>query len=676
MVIADTLPFLNDLVVLFAVSVVIAYLCYRFRLVPIVGFLIAGVIIGPHALGLVHDLDLVNILAEIGIILLMFTIGIEFSLERLGRIRKAIFVGGGFQVGITTAIVTGILMAIGISWKTGIYTGCLVALSSTAIVLGLLSDQDKTGTPGGQLCLAVLIFQDLATVVIILLLPFLGGQSRNSLSVLWLLGKAVILIVVVLVFAQRVVPWILEKIAQTRRQELFLLTVVAICFGTAALTNMVGVSLSLGAFLGGLVVSESNFREQAISEVLPFRTIFTAVFFVSVGMLLDVKTLIQHPLLIAGTTIVVLVIKFLINTGSMLSLGYPIRIVAASGLAIAQIGEFSFVLERAGRGVGLTPAGLGDLGSQAFIAVSVLLMIASPFLFNAAPHLGYKLSNTRFNRWGGESFTPQPSSSESNLEDHVIIIGYGPAGRHLVKVLSDSGIQFVVIEMNPNSVQEMRKQQIPVIYGDASRIHILQQARVKRAKVCVIATNDPRSTPLILNQARFLNPTIQLIVRTRYLRNVAYLEQKGADIVVPEEMQTTVRLFSHVLNAYMVPQQEIDQYIQKIRKNDYKIMRNSIPRGRPEVLKGLDEEGLHTRTVTVRESSPLSGQTLKDLQLRNRHGITVLAVKRGHQTFNNPAGEFTLAPDDRLVLVADAQQFEISSELFRGTDGEGNSEEA
>jgi CPA2 family monovalent cation:H+ antiporter-2 len=666
MIIADTLPFLNELVVLFAISVVIAYLCYRFRLVPIVGFLIAGVIIGPNALGLVHNLDLVNTLAEIGIILLMFTIGMEFSLERLARIQKAIFVGGGLQVIVTTAVVTGILLFMGISWRTGIYTGCLAALSSTAIVLGLLSDQDKTGTPAGQLCLAVLIFQDLATIVIILLIPFLSGQSGNGINLIWQLGKAVIIIVLVLVFAQRIVPWVLEKITQTRRQELFLLTVVAICFGTAAITNLAGVSLSLGAFLGGLVVSESNFREQAISEVLPFRTIFTAVFFVSVGMLLDVQVLIQHPLLIVITTIVVLAIKFFINTGSLLTLGYPIRIVAASGLAIAQIGEFSFVLERAGRAAGLHPGGLGDLGSQIFIVISVLLMIVSPFLFNMAPHVGYRLSNTRLNRWGEEPLSSPQTSSENMFENHVIIVGYGPAGRHLVQVLSDSGIPFVVIEMNPNSVQEMRAQQTPVIYGDATRLHILQQAQIKKAKIGVIATNDPQSTPRILNQMRFMNPTIQLIVRTRYLRNVAYLEQKGADIVVPEEMQTTVRLFSQVLSAYKIPEEEIDQYIQKVRANDYEIMRNSLPKNRLRMLAGLDEEGLHTRTVTVREHSAISGKSLQELNLRNKYGLSVLAVKRGEETIGNPAGDMRLNTDDHLVIVGTADQFEKSLSLFRG----------
>ena len=251
MILAVTLPFLTELVSIFTVSVLIAFLCYRFKIVPIVGFLIAGVIIGPNALGLVQDQELVDMLAEIGIILLLFTIGIEFSLEKLGRIKKAIFLGGGLQVTVTVALVALILSIWGISWNSAIYTGCLVALSSTAIILGLLSDEDKTDTPAGQLSLAVLIFQDLIIILMVLLVPMLAGQSQTFGGIAWVLLKAGVLIAAVLLLAERIVPWILEQVAKTRRQELFLLTVVAICFGTAAITSMVGVSLALGAFLAG-----------------------------------------------------------------------------------------------------------------------------------------------------------------------------------------------------------------------------------------------------------------------------------------------------------------------------------------------------------------------------------------------------------------------------------------
>lgn len=666
MILAVNLPFLTELVSLFTVSVFIAYLCYRFKIVPIVGFLIAGVVIGPNALGLVQDQELVDILAEIGIILLLFTIGIEFSLEKLSRIKKAIFLGGGLQVGITVGLVALLLSLFDVGWNAAIYTGCLVALSSTAIILGLLSDEDKTDTPSGQLSLAVLIFQDLIIIVMVLMVPILAGESQSLAGIGWILGKAALLIVLVLVLAQRIVPWILEKVAKTRRQELFLLTVVAICFGTAALTNMVGVSLALGAFLAGLVVSESHFSEQAISEILPLRTIFNAVFFVSVGMLLDLNYVLENPLIILGTALAVVVIKFIINTASLLTLKYPIRIVAASGFTLAQIGEFSFVLERVGRAAGISPAGMGEPGAQTFIAVAVFLMIITPFMLHASTTVGDLLHKTPLRHLAKASqLQPKSDGAKVKLEDHVIIVGYGPAGRHLVQVLRDTGIPFVVIEMNPDSVEEMHKKDIPAIFGDASRQHILDLASVRKAKLCVIATNDPESSPRIVQRARHLNPTLQIIVRTRYLNELEKFENLGADIIVPEEMETTVRIFSHVLGAYRIPQQEIQEHVQSLRAHDYEIVRGSIQEAHLMVLQGLDEEGLHTRAVAVRKNSEAAGKTLRELKLRNRYGLTVLAVKRDGQATGNPSADFKLQVNDRLVIMGDADQFLKCADLFR-----------
>ncbi|MDX1637267.1 MAG: cation:proton antiporter [Balneolaceae bacterium] len=664
MILGVGLPFLNELVALFLVSVGIAYLCYRLKLVPIVGFLIAGVLIGPNALAVVPDQELVDILAEIGVILLLFTIGIEFSLEKLNRIRKAIVIGGGMQVLVTAGAVTGLLAAFGVDLNSGIYTGFLVALSSTAIVLGLLSQRRETDTPAGQLSLAVLIFQDLAIIVMVLLVPILAGQSDSGLDVLWILGKAILLIALVIVLARRIVPWILEKVAKTRKQELFLLTVVAICFGTAALTAVANVSLALGAFLAGLVVSESHFSEQALSEILPLRTIFNAVFFVSVGMLLDISYVLDYPLILLGTAAAVIMLKLLITSASLLSLGYPVRIAAASGLALAQIGEFSFVLERAGRVAGITPAGMGEMGSQTFIAVSVLLMILTPFQLKFASGFGNILSRTPLRHLGQDSELPDPGE-QSSLEDHVIIVGYGPAGRRLVTVLRETGIPFVVIEMNPDSVDEMRQQQIPAIYGDASSRHILEMADIEKAKLCVIAINDPSASPRIIKAAHYQNPTLQIIVRTRYLTEVEMLENAGADIVIPEEMETTVRIFSQVLGAYMIPEQEIEQQIRTLRAEDYKILRGSIQEAHLMVLQGLDEEGLHTRAVAVRRGSPAAHNTLRELQLRNRYDLSVLAVRRGTKTIGNPDGDFVVEPGDRLVLVGTADQFVASADLFR-----------
>ncbi len=660
-----SLPFLNEIVALFLVSVLIAFICYKLKLVPIVGFLIAGVVIGPNALGLVQDQELVDMLAEIGIILLLFTIGIEFSLEKLARIKSAIFIGGGVQVLLTVASVVGIFLLLNINWKIGIYTGFLVALSSTAIILGLLSEQKKTDTPAGRLSLAVLIFQDFAIIAMVLLVPLLSGESGSTVDILLVLGKAVLLILGIVLLARKIVPWILDKVAQTRRQELFLLTVMAICFGTAALTNLANVSLALGAFLAGLVVSESHYSDHALSEIIPLKTIFNAVFFVSVGMLLDVKFVLEYPLLLLGIASGVLVLKFILSSVSLLILGYPVRVAAASGIVLSQIGEFSFVLEREGRKAGLDPGGFGELGSQMFIAVSVILMLLTPFFLSISPKVGELLSKTPLKKLGEKRKKDKDAKVDVKLEDHVILVGYGPAGRNLARIFTDTNIPFIVIEMNPKSVNEMHKNGINAIYGDATRSHILEHAQIEKAKLCVIAINDLDANPRIIKLAKYLNPTLQVIVRTRYLAQAEAMEIAGADTVVPEEMETTVQLFSNVMSAYMISEEEIQQHIRELRAEDYQIMRGSIQEAHLMVLQGLDEEGLHTRAVVVREGSYAAGKTLAELKLRNEYEITVLTVQRGEKNTGNPSGSFKLEPGDRLVMVGLATRFADAAVIFR-----------
>ncbi len=660
---AVTLPFLNELVALLVASVAIAYVCIRLRLVPIAGFLIAGVAIGPNALGIVSDQTLVDMLAEVGVILLLFTIGVEFSLSHLSRLKRAILVGGGVQVGLTIALVAGGLALVGTPWATGVYTGFLVALSSTAIVLGLLAERAETDSPTGRLAVAVLVFQDLAIVAMVLVVPVLAGQGGTPAEIGFVFLKAALLIAAVLVLARRGVPWVLERVAQTRRQEIFLLTVVAICFGTAAVSSLAGVSLALGAFLAGLVVSESRYSEQALSDVLPLRTLFNAVFFVSVGMLLDVRFLIEHPVLVAVAAVAVVAVKALTGALGVVVVGYPVRIAAAVGLALAQIGEFSFVLERAGRAVGLSPAGLGPVGEQAFIASTVLLMLLTPALLAAGPRVGTALDATRLRSLGREPDAPTPVEAE--LEDHVVVVGYGPAGRHLVRVLRETGIPFVVVEMNPETVAELTGQGMRAIYGDATRPHILEVAGIERAKLLAVVVNDAAAAARTVAQARFANPTLQIIARVRFLHDIEALTTAGADIVVPEELETTVRIFSHVLGAYTIAPDEIERQVRVLRSEDYGVLRGSIQEAHLMVLQGLDEDGMHTRAVAVRPGAPAAGQTLEALALRRDHEITVLAVRRGQGTTASPDGRFTVEAGDRLVLVGTADRFAAAAHLFR-----------
>jgi monovalent cation:H+ antiporter-2, CPA2 family len=662
-VLAVTLPFLGEMVALFVLSVAIAYLCYRIKLVPIVGFLLAGVLVGPYAFGLVDDLELINSTAEIGVILLLFTIGAEFSLERLSRISRSIFVGGGLQVGFTIVIVFLALLSLGVSWQAGVFTGGLVALSSTAIVLSLLGDRGETDTPMGQMSLAILIFQDLAVIAMVLLAPVLGGENLSPLDVVRSLGMALFIIAFVLILARKIIPWLLDQIGKTRRQELFLLSIVAICFGTAWITSLAGVSLALGAFLAGIIVSESRYSEQALSEIIPLRTIFNAIFFVSMGMLLDVGFLFSHLPLILAAALGVLALKIVVTTGAVLAIGYPVRIAAAAGLALSQIGEFSFVLERAGEELGLYPLGLGPDGSQAFIATAVLLMILTPLLVQAAPHLGSLLDRTPLGRIGRRQ--PEQVSTAHEMEDHVIVIGYGPAGRRLVQVLKTTGIPFIIVDLNPSHLRLAEQENCPFLLGDSTRPHILEIAGIERAKLCVVAINDTSATLRTVHAVHYINPTVQLIARARYLSEVERLQDAGADVVVPEELETSIRIFTHVLGAYMIPPEEIQHHVDAIRSGDYRVFRGSIHEAHLMVLQGLDEEGLHTRAVAVRPGAPIAGKTLSELELRKTHGIAVLAVRRDGRTIGNPSGDFRVESGDRLVMVATAQRFAATADLFR-----------
>ena len=670
---AVTLPFLAEIVALLAISVATVYLCTRLRLVPIVGFLLAGVVIGPEALGLVEDQELIDGMAEVGVMLLLFTIGVEFSLEKLARIRRFIFVGGGLQTAITTSVVALIAVTFGVAWQAAVFTGFLVALSSTAIVLSLLAERGETDAPSGQLSLAILIFQDLAIVLMVLLVPLLGGTEGTPLEAVLALGGALLVIAAAIVLARKAVPWILERVVRTRRQELFLLTVVAICFGTAWATSLAGVSLALGAFLAGLVVSESRYSAWALSEVLPLRTLFNAVFFVAVGMLLDVGFLVQNLPVVLAVAGGVLLLKALITTGSVLVLGYPLRIASAVGLGLAQIGEFSFVLERAGRTSGLSPAGLGEAGEQTFIAVTVLLMILTPFLLQLGPRLGGRLERSRLGRVGRQSM-PQAAETEAHPEDHVVVVGYGPAGQRLAQVLKETGIPLTVVELNPHLADAAREASLIVLNGDASRAHVLEEAGIERAKLCVVVINDRAAARRVVELAHYLNPTLQIVVRTRPLSDVEAFQRAGADVVVPEELETSVRIFRHVLEAYLVPEEEIQRQTDTIRAGDYRVFRSSIQEAHLMVLQGLDAEGLHTRAVVVREGAPAAGQTLAELALRQRYRLTVLTVRRGRQTFGNPQGDFRLEVGDRLVLIGSADDFIASAALFRERVPEGEPE--
>jgi CPA2 family monovalent cation:H+ antiporter-2 len=578
-------PFLVQGAALLVAAALIAYVCSRLGLVPIVGFLIAGVVIGPYGLNLVHEQATTNAVADVGVILLLFTIGIEFSLERLARITRLIIGGGSLQVTLASVTTMGLLMLFGVNWRVGLFTGFLVALSSTAIVLKLLGDRGETNSEYGQVALGLLIFQDLAVIVMVLLVPTLAGTLGGGVQDLAIaLGKAAGLVIVVLVVARRLMPPLLEIVARTCSPELFLLTVVAICFGTAYLTSLAGVSISLGAFLAGLIVSESPFRSHAFTEILPLQILFSATFFVSVGMLLDLSFFVHNLPLVLAAVVLVSIVKLLTTGASVAALGYRVPIAAAAGLSLAQVGEFSFVLEQTGRHVGLTPAGLGVTGSQTFIATTVVSMIVTPFLTQLGSRLAQRLEQ-RHTAHEAAEMTPQPLSAEfPPLDNHVIVAGYGEAARQLVRVLNGSRIPYVITTLSPGGATEAESEGLPVIRGDASKQLTLTHAGAERARMIVIADDDPATAHRIAAVARTLAPGARILVRTRYVTDAGPLTEAGVDRVIAEEMESIVQLFSDVLHSYAIAPEEIERHEETVRRGGYAALRLETLPAEPVVV--------------------------------------------------------------------------------------------
>jgi CPA2 family monovalent cation:H+ antiporter-2 len=520
----------------------VGYLSVRLRVVPIVGFLLAGVLIGPFQLGLVAGEGAVQAVAEVGVILLLFTIGIEFSLGRLARVWRWIVVGGGAQVLLATLAGIGLVAVLGGDLGTGVFTGFLIALSSTAIVLKLVSDAGETNSVRGRLALAVLIFQDLAVVAMVLVVPVLGtGSGGGPLDLLRALGVAVLVIAVVLVVARRVMPPLLERVAALCSPEVFLLAVIAICLGTAVLTALAGVSVSLGAFLAGLIVSESRQSTHALAEVLPLQIMFSAVFFVSVGMLLDLGFLMANLPLVLTAAAVVLLIKTVTTTLALLPLRVGWRAAAGTGLLLGQVGEFSFVLLTAGAAVGLSPAALGADGAQVFVATTVLLMIATPLL----AMVGRRLAAGERRRGAPTALEPGPPVDDAP-RDHAVLVGHGEASVALAVELRARGVDVVMTTLNPVGASEAEAAGIPVVRGDARHAHVLTEAGVPAARIVVIAEDTSEEVARVGVIVRSLT-SAPVVVRPSDAADLEELAATGVDHVVDPGLATRWRLVHTVL---------------------------------------------------------------------------------------------------------------------------------
>jgi CPA2 family monovalent cation:H+ antiporter-2 len=662
----EQLLVLKDLAVIFAGSLLVILLFHRLKLPALPGFIVAGIVLGPNALKLVSDVHRVESLAEVGVIMLLFTIGIEFSLSRLKEMGRQVVGGGLAQMGFTVLATLAVGVVFLPSWQVALFLGFLIALSSTAIVLKGLTDKGEIDAPHGRLATGVLIFQDLCVVPIMLLMPFLAGTAEGgAMGLVIALGKAVLVVVGVVVAARTVVPRALSEILKTRSRELFLIAIILIGTLTALGTAAAGASLALGAFLAGLVISESDYAHQALAELMPFRDIFISLFFVAVGMLVQVDTVRAHPWLTLSAVLVIMAGKALSAALGPALMGYSGRVALLAGLAVAQIGEFSFVLAEQGRSEALLSNGL----YQQFLAVAVVTMLVTPFLLQGGPVLLDQVE-----RWVAldkllPGFRPKGFAPvEDPISNHVIIAGYGLNGRNLAAALRAIHAPYLIVELNAQTVRRVRGEGEPAFYGDATREEILHALAVERARLLVIAISDPSATRRMVRVARALNPTLHIIARTRYVVEIPELTRLGANVVIPEEFETSIEIFARVLAHYNVPRDEIDRLVTEIRASQYEALRpGAKPRLTLSGTLGAMPQMLVER-ITLGAGAPAVGQTIAETGLRSRTGALVLSVRRGESDIATPDGDFTLAQGDVVVVVGQRQQLRGAQKVLAGVE--------
>lgn len=657
----ETIPLLNDIVAIFALSIFVILLCHRIKLPTIVGFLITGVLAGPHGLGVVSHVEDVSNMASIGIVLLLFAVGMEFSFKKIIEYRKFFFIGGAIQVFITTFCGYLIGQFLGRGAGESIFLGCLLSLSSTAIVLRALDQKGESNSPHARAIVGILIFQDIIAIPMMLATPLIGASTASlDVDFLWVLLKGVGILVVVVFAALKLVPRLLYAIAKTRSRELFLLSVLAICFSTAWLASIVGLSLSLGAFLAGLIVSDSEYRNEAVGDILPFQDIFTSFFFVSIGMLLDITFLLSQPFTILLMAIGVILLKACIAGGATLLLGLPIRTAVIAGLALAQIGEFSFVLIKSGAEVGLA----SEYNYQLFLAISLLTMAMTPTLISWAPTIGKFVSDlpilSRFH-----SLAEREQFHETHQTDHLIIIGYGLTGRNLARSAKQANIPYIILEMNPETVRVEKGRGEPIHFGDATHHSVLHHLHVETAKSIAIAINDSTAAHRITELVRKMNPAANIVVRTRYMRDMKTLFSLGADEVIPDEFGSSVEVFTRVLQHFKVSEEKMTEIASEIRAEGYEMFQllYKHPSSLDDLKMTLHDVGVNTFVIS--SGSALIGKTIQQSHLRKDFGVSIVAIKRKGVTLTVINADTELEEGDAIILVGDHNHLTRASRLFK-----------
>lgn len=651
---------IQDVVVILLVSLPIIFLFKKINLPSIVGFLIAGMLIGPYGFNLIKSVNQISVMAEIGIMLLMFTIGLEFSLSQLIRIKKFLLVAGGFQLLITITFSTIIFSLLGLNVKQSIFFSLLVSLSSTAIVLKILSDKNELEAPHGKFSIGILIFQDLAIVPMFLLLPLLSGFGElSSRDIALKIAIAFGVLAGLLLLARFLMPLIVYQIANIRMREAFTIGIILLLLGTAYLTHTFGLSFALGAFIAGLILSESEYNHQIVSDILPFRDAFNSIFFVSIGLLLNINFVLDNVLMISSLTVGIILVKTVVVVIIIYFMKYPIRVAVLAGLGLAQIGEFSFVLAQAGLNFNLFT---NDFYYNGFLASTIFSMILTPLLIKLSPFIAGKTSAIEKDKKHSENYL-------ENLHGHVIIAGFGLNGSNLARVLKETGIKYIVTELNPETVKNEKAKGEKIIYGDISRDEVLNAVKIDKASIIVYAISDPAVTRRSLTLVKKLNPQIYSLVRTRYVKEVDELKKLGADDVIPEEFETALQIFRKVLERFHIPLNVIMKQTTLLREESYSFLRKEgVDISAFTHLDEILAQGL-TETYYINDDNIHINKNLTEINLRAKTDATIIAIVRDGKTISNLSAKEMILPADTLVIYGTHLSVDKAIDVLNGETG-------
>ncbi|AFY46157.1 Kef-type K+ transport system, membrane component [Nostoc sp. PCC 7524] len=656
-----------DLVSVLAVAACGGLLAAMLRQPVLLGYLIGGMVVGPAGLGLIKEVVQVETLAQFGVAFLLFALGVEFSFAELKKVKAIALGGGGLQIALTilvTVVVCGVTGAWGTLPAKGVFLGSILSLSSTAVVLKCLMERNETETPHGQVMLGILVVQDLALGLMLAVLPALNEPGEAiGIAVLTALVRIGLFAAGAVVAGIWLIPPLLRLLARTESRELFLLGVVALCLGIALLTEYLGLSIEMGAFVAGLMISEVEYADQTLTYVEPLRDIFASLFFAAIGMLIDPVFLWNNLELILGLVALVFVGKFLIITPLVKLFRYPLKTALIAGLGLAQIGEFSFVLASEGQALGLVSRRIYLL----ILGTTAVTLMITPFVLRLVPFLFNLMESMPWLQPYLDESQAKDVSEELPFKDHIVVCGYGRVGKNLVKLLQLHNLPVVVIDQSESRIQQLREAGVPYVYGNCVSLHVLETAGVNHAKGMAIALPDPMSTRLCLKRALELCPELDLVVRATQDKNIEVLYQLGAREVVQPEFEASLEMATYLLSGLGFLPTVVQQEMQQIRNDHYLDLRPE--RTAAEVSRDLRQatRDLNRRWYPLPADSPLIGMSLEEADVRYLTGVSLMAIRRANgDEIDYPNHQTKLETGDRLLVVGASEELAALDEFAKG----------